>query len=146
LRDFSFQPFIHTKDIIMNFQQSITVLALVVAGSAASAIEATQTRVPATGLTRAEVQAELARARANGELLSDAQIEQQPFGTMASTLTRAEVQAELARARANGELLSDAQIEQQPFAAVATSRSRDEVRREALASVRAPFNPLYVGG
>lgn len=130
----------------MNTQHCITLAILLLTSVAASAIEAVQEPVPTTALTRAEVRAELARARAAGELLSDAQIEQQPFGTMASTLTRAEVKAEFARARAAGELLSDAQMEQRPFAAAMPSRSREDVRREAQFAARAPFNAQYVGG
>lgn len=54
--------------------------------------------------TRAQVQAELAQARANGELATDADgYEYARRATTASTKTRAEVRAEAARALKSGE-------------------------------------------
>lgn len=130
----------HTKQLIVSSL-------LAVFGTAALATEATEFTIPASTLSRAEVRAELARARGNGELVSSAEADQRPFGAMASTLTRAEVLADLARARASGELVSSQEAEQRPFALATSVRTRDDVRIETRVFAHSgTVNPLYVGG
>lgn len=64
----------------------------------------TPLQTSSTSKTRAEVVAELTRARANGELnISDA--DYPPLPKFVSTKTRAQVIAELVEARARGELI-----------------------------------------
>jgi hypothetical protein len=59
----------------------------------------------AQGLSREQVQAELQRARATGEIARvDSESYSPSVRSVASTKTRAEVVAELERARASGEL------------------------------------------
>ena len=88
----------------MNVKQIAIAVSLVLAGTAAMAVEATQWNSPT--VTRAEVKQELARARANGELeeVGEAYGGFHHADLRKSTVTRAEVKQELARARANGEL------------------------------------------
>ena len=131
----------------MDTKQLIVSSFLAVFGSASLAAEATEFSIPASTLSRAEVRAELARARSNGELVSSAEADQRPFGAMASTLTRAEVMADLARARASGELVSSQEAEQRPFALANSARTRDDVRIEGRTFARSgTVDPLYVGG
>ena len=93
--------------------------ALAVAALAAGAYEPTQFPLEPSTLTRAEVKAELARARAAGEIVNGEQADWQANRTFARAQT----------------------------GATAVARSRAEVRREAFAS--APlfaFDARYVGG
>lgn len=93
---------------------SITSAALMLLSSVAFAQQASDPSSASAGLTRAEVMAELARARANGELAMDGEAQAEPIVSRAAGaqgrpfagpgLTRAEVKAELARARASGEM------------------------------------------
>jgi len=97
-----------------------------------------------TPLTRAQVQAELAQARAAGQLdfagsqypvFLPSNAQSSAAGTAANGKTRAEVQAELAKARAAGEL--DFAGSQYPVFTVSNTagKSRAEVRAE-LADAR----------
>ena len=90
----------------MNTLRTLIAASLFAASATAMAVEATQWNPPAGNLTRAEVMAEYARARANGELPTrgEAYAGVERAHQPRSTLTRAEVKEELARARANGEL------------------------------------------
>lgn len=67
-----------------------------------------ETTAQASTVTRAEVRADVAQARAAGELNANANAPAWPVRTAAAstnaTKTRSEVKAELAQARANGEL------------------------------------------
>ncbi|WP_298833705.1 DUF4148 domain-containing protein [uncultured Piscinibacter sp.] len=104
----------------MNTKQLFAAAAFAVLGTSAFAVEAEQIAAPAGQLTRAEVQAEFARARATGELAyaneSYGGIKQQVFAARGSAIERA------------------------------ASRSRDEVREEARAASRsAALNQNYVG-
>lgn len=69
-------------------------LLLIAAAPAARAIEGEQLVVPPSMLTRAEVRAEFVRARAAGELRSDAEHSQQPFAVAAVPRLREEVRRE----------------------------------------------------
>jgi hypothetical protein len=110
--------------LTMNTTQLIASSFLVFAGGAALASEASEAPVPQSTLTRAEVRAELARAMANGELLSGAAAEQHPFGMRRPAFANIEAQGRQA-----------------------STRSREEVRAEARAAVRTgTFNPDYPGG
>jgi hypothetical protein len=109
------------KEIIMNSKQLFAAAALAVIGSSAFAVEAEQIPAQSGQLTRAEVQAEVARARAAGELTfaSDS------YGGF-KAVTWAARKSPLDHA---------------------ASRSREEVREEARAATRTSiFNLLYVGG
>lgn len=97
---------------------------LALSALAASAQEGTQLVVPPSTLTRAEVKAELMRARAAGEIVNGNDAEW--HGTR--TAARSPHVAEFARARETG-------------------RTREEVRAEARAALRAQaFDPAYAGG
>lgn len=137
----------------MNTQRFIAaaVLAFTAAGSAFAA----ETAYVETGstLSRAEVQAELVRARAAG------QVNQPGEGyslfradEVKSTTSRAEVLAELARARANGEIQTGEAYALFPQRApqgeaTAVARSREDVRAEALRAARTRnFDVSYIGG
>ncbi len=78
----------------MNTKQLIVTSLLAMAAAAALASEATEFPFPPSTLTRAEVRADLARARASGELLSSAEAEQRPFAMAGSTRSRDEVRNE----------------------------------------------------
>ena len=90
----------------MNVKQITVALSLLAGSAAAMAVEATQWNPPAGHFSRAEVQADLARAVANGELESRGEAYAGFIDKSAtqSTLARSDVKLELARARANGEL------------------------------------------
>jgi hypothetical protein len=100
----------------MKTQSMLIAAGLFAMAATAGAFEATQFPNEPSTLTRAEVKAELARARANGELSQ-----------------HAEWRAELPAAR---------RAELPPTA----GRTREEVRREAARAARAPMDPRYVGG
>ncbi|MEW6690468.1 MAG: DUF4148 domain-containing protein [Pseudomonadota bacterium] len=105
----------------MNRKQLVAAAAIALIGGSAFAVEAEQVVVPKGQLTRAEVQAEYARARAAGELA----FANESYGGM-------KAQAFAARAGA---------IER------TATRSREDVREEARAASRsAAFNQNYVGG
>lgn len=138
----------------MNTQRFIAaaVLALTAAGGAFAA----ETAYVETGstLSRAEVQAELARARAAGEVNQPGEAYSLfRANEVKSTTTRAEVLAELARARANGEIQAGEayalfpQRAPQTEGATAVARSREDVRAEALRAARTrSFDVSYIGG
>lgn len=106
----------------MNRKHLIAAAAFALIGSSAFAVEAEQVVAPKGQLTRAEVQADFAQARAAGELAH-------------ANESYSGVKAQAFAARAGGA------IER------AATRSRDEVREEARAAGRnATFNQLYVGG
>lgn len=111
----------------MKTKQILTAIALVAAGtSAAFAAD--------TGKTRAEVQAELAQARATaGYQVGGA--EYQFFTNTPSTRTRAEVQAELSQARTDGSLAAR-EADYPVVATAAATRTRAEVRAEAIQAAK----------
>jgi hypothetical protein len=123
----------------MKAKQILTAIALIAAGTSAFAAD--------TGKTRAEVQAELAQARANGSYVVGGS--DYVFFTNVptpSTKTRAEVQAELKQARTDGSLaVIDAAYPATPV--VASSRSRADVRAEAIQAAKAkPTADYDIGG
>lgn len=88
--------------------------------------------------TRAEVQAELAQARANGSLnFGDREVGN--FEPIASTKSRAQAQAELAQARADGSLnaVSTESYGVPAPAAAASTKTRAEVRAETINALKA---------
>ncbi|MBL0091444.1 MAG: DUF4148 domain-containing protein [Piscinibacter sp.] len=109
------------KEFIMNTKQLFAAAAFAVIGTSAFAVEAEQI-VPQSGqLTRAEVQAQVARAQVTGELTFAGD----SYGGFKAVTWAAR---------------------KSPLEHAAT-RSRDEVREEARAAGRAStFNQLYVGG
>lgn len=105
----------------MNRKQVITAALLAVIGASAFAVEAEQVAAPKGALTRAEVQAEFARARAAGELAyaneSYGGVKEQSFAARGGAIERT------------------------------ATRSRDDVREEARAAARSgKLNSDYVGG
>jgi hypothetical protein len=105
----------------MNAKQLFAAAAIAVIGTSAFAVEAEQIPAQSGQLTRAEVQAEVARARAAGELT----FASESYGSF-KAVTWAARKSPLDHA---------------------ASRSREEVREEARAAGRAAtFNTLYVGG
>lgn len=106
----------------MNRKQVIAAAAFALIGASAFAVEAEQVVAPKGELTRAEVQAEFARARAAGEL---AYANESYDGVKERSFA----------ARSGGAIEH------------AASRSRDEVRAEGRAAARSTtFNQNYVGG
>jgi len=125
-----------------NFAALATV-ALALAGASVTAFAAD------TGLTREQVRAELARARASGELLPNSESygynnasitlpKAQVAATTDSGKTREQVRAELARARVDGTLVpnSESYGYAAPVVAGASSRTRAEVRAEAIEAAK----------
>ncbi len=105
----------------MNRKQIIAAAAFALIGSSAFAVEAEQVVAPKGQLTRAEVQADFARARAAGELAyaneSYGGVKQQSFAARAGAIERTAI------------------------------RNRDDVREEARAAARSSkVNNDYVGG
>jgi hypothetical protein len=138
----------------MKTQSLIAAVAFAFAGSAAMAQEVT---VDATVFhatkTRAEVRAEVLKARAEGTLLPVTEFEAQVRPVVAavpSALTRAEVRAEVLKAHAAGTLQFatefDAQV--QPIVVAAPSQlTREQVRAEARAVARSNRrDTLYTPG
>jgi hypothetical protein len=106
----------------------VAALALALSAASAVAFEATQFPIEPSTASRAEVQAELSRARAAGALEARAETygtPQRATERTASGRSRAEVIAELQRARAAGEY-------------VARDDRYGSFSRDELASVRAP--------
>ena len=102
----------------MKTQRLFCASALAFAAAAAWAQEGTQLPIEPSTLTRAEVKAELARARAAGEIVNGDQADWQSNRTFARN-----------------------------DRATTVARSRTEVRQEALLASRASgFDPRYVGG
>lgn len=88
-------------------------------------------------LTRAEVKAELARARAAGEIQDgEAGPSVMNRDATASTLTRAEVRAEAARARSAGELQNGEDVSFLVVPQAGQQRDRAAVRAEAMETAR----------
>lgn len=124
-----------------NFAALATV-ALALAGASVTAFAAD------TGLTREQVRAELARARASGELLPNSEsygynnasitLPKAAAATADSGKSREQVRAELARARADGTLVPNSESYGYATPVVAgTSRTRAEVRAEAIEAAKA---------
>ncbi|GGC94507.1 DUF4148 domain-containing protein [Undibacterium terreum] len=112
----------------MNAKQLFVAATLIAAGTSAFAAD--------TGKTRAEVQAELAQARATpGYIVGGSEYIAFTNTRSASTKTRAEVQAELAQARSEG-VLNVRDAEYPVPAAVQTARSRADVKAEAVQAAR----------
>lgn len=84
------------------------------------------------GKTRAQVRAELAAARAAGQIPSG-DLDYPPPAPAASHKTRAQVRAELARARAAGEM-SSGDLDYPPERPPATRKTRAQVRAELEAA------------
>jgi hypothetical protein len=125
----------------MNTKKLIAALAVLAASTSAFAGENTeaidQSNFVSTK-TRAEVQAELAQAYAQGFHPGSTDVIE--FKNVASTKTRGEVQAELARGFHPG---STDVIE---FTNTASTKTRDEVRKELSESKKDhQFSNLYIG-
>lgn len=121
----------------MNFKKLLAAASMFAMGSTVFA-QANSEYVEVTNFvstkTRAEVQAELASARASGELARNAEYVE--FAQPAAGLSRAEVRAELDRAYKDGQLSKNTEwIEQSN---IASTRTRAEVREEALQAARQP--------
>ena len=141
----------------MNTQRFIAAAALVLAAATAGTAYAGETAaVAATStLSRADVLAELARARAAGEVNPPGESYSQfHVSELKSTTTRAEVVAELARARAAGEVPQAGEAydvfalrPQQAATATASARTREEVRAEARRAARdRTYDVSNIGG
>lgn len=92
----------------MNAKHIIASVSLLIAAGAAFAEPAelnfpTQAAKVQTGLTRAQVQADVLQARAEGTL-EFSEVNYPPLVAASTTLTRAQVKADVIAARANGEL------------------------------------------
>ncbi|MES2069663.1 MAG: DUF4148 domain-containing protein [Pseudomonadota bacterium] len=123
----------------MNAKQLFVAVTLIAAGTgAAFAAE--------TGKTRAEVQAELAQARANNAYVVGGS-EYVAFTNIpsASSKTRAEVQAELKQARDQG-LLASHEADYPVQATVQTARSRSDVKAEAVQAAKNRSADYDIGG
>ncbi len=137
-----------SKDIIMNTKTLFAAAALALIGSAAIADEVRDLPTPST-LTRAEVRAELDRARQDGSLSSGesygdinlqvAAAKGKTNGQAATQLARVDVVRDLRAARANGSVAvaGEAYGSVQPGLSL---RSRDDVRAEAVLAAHNRFN------
>lgn len=122
-----------------NFAALATV-ALALAGASVTAFAADG------GLTREQVRAELARARASGELLPNSEsyghnnasitLPQAKAPVADSGKTREQVRAELARARVDGTLIPNSESYGYTAPVLASTRSRAEVRAEAIEAAK----------
>ncbi len=128
----------------MNRKHLLAAALLAVAGSSAFAggeyDPLNQPAEPAakSTVTRAQVQAELAAARAAGELRSDRDDRLLPFRNVKSTLTREQVKAEYAAAVADGSIADFDHHRQYTRTPVAASTlTRQQVREETQAALRA---------
>ncbi|KQV95163.1 DUF4148 domain-containing protein [Rhizobacter sp. Root1221] len=128
----------------MNRKHLLAAVLLAVAGSSALAggeyDPLGQSAEPAakSTVTRAQVKAELAAARAAGELRSDRDDRVLPFRDVKSTLTRDQVKAEFAAAVADGSIADFDHNRQYTHTPVATSTlTRQQVREETQAALRA---------
>ncbi|MBX3621418.1 MAG: DUF4148 domain-containing protein [Rhizobacter sp.] len=126
----------------MNRKQTLTALALLVAGTAAFAQSEAELQYfgssqPST-TTRAAVRAEVLKARADGQALVPAEVDVARVlpKAQASGKTREQVRAEVAKARADGSLTRLSELDAYDNT-VASTRTRDEVRKEAIAATRA---------
>jgi hypothetical protein len=101
--------------------------------SLASALSCAQQIESVPPKTRAQVNAEIAKARADGTL--DVRDDEYPIAAKNGTSkTRAEVVSGIARARADGSLdINDSTYPMQP--ATAASKTRSEVKRERDAAI-----------
>ena len=139
----------------MNTQRFIAAAALVLTAAAAGTAFADETGYVQTTstLSRAEVLAELARARAAGEVNQPGESYGQfRVNEVKSTTTRAEVLAELTRARAAGEVPQTGEDyalfpQRAQTSATASGRTREEVRAEARRAARdRSYDVSNVGG
>lgn len=121
------------------FLYAATVAIALIASTAAMATEATQFNGAASERSRADIKAELAVARAQGNLTERGESYGTFRQTAPGTLSRAEVRAEAARANREQRVPSSVYGYLEP---VNTSlRSREEVRAEALAEARSASMP-----
>lgn len=137
----------HTLESIMNIKKiSAAILMLSLAGAALAEAPYPDDSKFVSTKTRAEVIAELAQARANGELpINEATYPDKAIASVASTKTRAEVIDELKQARANGELpINDASYPDKTIAAAPVStKTRAQVVEELKQYQQAHANPSY---
>lgn len=130
----------------MNIKPLLTASILAALASATFAQPVAADSPTARTLTRAQVVAEVQKARALGTLLPPGEVGPATVATQ-STLTRAAVVADLAEARAAGELVSVGEVGSFVEQPAGPSRSREEVRQEARnAADQLNRNPLYAGG
>lgn len=125
--------------IIMNTKNyaAVATVALALVGASVTAFAAD------SGLTREQVRAELARARADGTLLPNSESYGYnnasialPQSKAAAGKSRDEVRAELARARADGTLVPNSESYGTNAPVIASTRTRAEVRAEAIAAAK----------
>jgi len=129
--------------IIMNTKNyaAVATVALALVGASVTAFAAD------TGLTREQVRAELARARADGTLLPNSESygynnasialpQSKAAVTAQAGKSRDEVRAELARARAEGTLVPNSESYSTNAPVIASTRTRAEVRAEAIAAAK----------
>lgn len=127
----------------MNRKPLIALAALTFVGSAAfaqSEIELQHFGAAQTSTTsRAEVKAELQRARAAGDLQQPAEVVAANSATKAQPagLTRAQVRAEVLKARAEGLLGVPDEVLVATFKPAPSTRTRAEVQAEAVAARKA---------
>ena len=130
----------------MNIKKiSAAVLMLSLAGAALAEAPYPEDSKFVSTKSRAEVVAELAQARANGELpINDVSYPDKAIAAP-STKTRAEVIDELKQARANGELpINDATYPDKAIASAAVpSKTRAQVVEELKQYQQAHANPGY---
>jgi len=138
----------HPLESIMNIKKiSAAVLMLSLAGAALAEAPYPEDSKFVSTKTRAEVVAELAQARANGELpINDVSYPDKAMNSPStSTKTRAEVIDELKQARANGELpINDATYPDKAIASAPVStKTRAQVVEELKQYQQAHANPSY---
>jgi hypothetical protein len=120
----------------MNIKHIAAASLIALAGSAAFAQTTDQADSFQPTLTRAQVQADLAQARANGTAFHEGDITYVQHAPAKSLKTRAEVQAELAQARADGTLFVAGDTDYPQAQKFVSTRTRAEVQAEAREATR----------
>lgn len=121
----------------MNSKQIIAAAAFALVGATAFAQEAVQNiELPtSSNVQRADVKAELQRARAAGEVSGAEAVAVNPPAS-SSGLTRAQVRDEYLQARASGKVIYVGEVAQFTNDVKASVRTREEVKAEARAFAR----------
>jgi hypothetical protein len=122
----------------MNTKQIIAAAVIALVGSAAFAQEAVQNiEIPtSSNVQRADVKAEVLRARAAGELSNGEAVVVSAPAKASTTLTRAAVRDEFLQARAAGKVVYVGDVAQYANDTAAPVRTREEVKAEARAFAR----------
>ena len=121
----------------MNAKTLFAATFIALAGSAAMAQEITVDTTPIVStMTRAQVQAEVGRARTNGHFEDHGiYYARSDFAPTGSSKSRSDVKQEVAQARAAGKLDNSGELYGVDFATTAGGKTRAEVKAEVVQAV-----------